>query len=64
MSNLNFPLILYSETYTNTFFLPARNSLSKETGPRKSENQPNTFNMDYRYVSDFTLVIDSTSNEE
>ena len=43
---------------TNTFFLPARKSLSKEKGSRKSENQPSNFDLDYPDVSDFTLVRD------
>ena len=43
---------------TNMFFLPARNSLSKEIGSRKSEKQPGNFDLDYTDVSDFTLVRD------
>ena len=43
---------------TNTFFLPARYSLSKEIGSRKSENQPSNFDLDYTDVSNFTLVRD------
>ena len=46
------------KTYTNTFFLPARNSLSKEIGSRKSVNQLSYFDLDYGDVSDFTLVRD------
>ena len=41
-----------------TFFLPARNSLIKEIGFRKSVNQPSNFDLDYADVSDFTLVRD------
>ena len=44
------------EAYTNMFFLPARNTFSKEIGSRKSENQPGNFDLDYTDVSDFTLV--------
>ena len=44
------------EAYTNTFFLPSRNSLSKEIGSRKSGNQHINFDLDYTDVSDFTLV--------
>ena len=33
--------------YTNTFFLLAKNSLSKEIGSRKLENQPSNFDLDY-----------------
>ena len=44
--------------YTNTFFLPAGNSHSKEIGSRKLEIQPSNFNLDYTNVSDFTLVRD------
>ena len=33
------------EAYTNMFFLPARNSLSKEIGSRGPENQPSNFNL-------------------
>ena len=46
------------EAYTNMFFLPARNSLSKEIGSRKLGNQPTNFDLDYKDVSDFTLVRD------
>ena len=46
------------ETYTNMFFLPARNTLSKEIGSRKPGNQPTNFDQDYTDVSDFTLVND------
>ena len=46
------------KAYTNTFFLPARNSLSKGIGSRRPENQPSNFNLDYTDVSDFTLVSD------
>ena len=46
------------KAYTNMFFLPARNSLSKEIGSRKLENQPTNFDLDYTDVSDFTLVRD------
>ena len=46
------------EAYTNMFFLPARNSLSKEIGSRKSDNQPSNFDLDYTDVYDFTLVRD------
>ena len=41
------------KAYTNTFFLPARNSLSKEIGSRKLENQPSNFDPGYTDVSDF-----------
>ena len=47
------------EAYTNMFFLPARNSLSKEIGSRKLGNQPTNFDLDYTDVSDFTLVRDT-----
>ena len=46
------------KAYTNTFFLPARNNLSKEIGSRRPENQPSNFNLDYTDVSDFTLIRD------
>ena len=46
------------KAYTNTFFLPARNSLCKEIGSRRPENQPSNFNPDYTDVSDFTLIRD------
>ena len=46
------------KAYTNTFFLPTRNSLSKEIGYRKLGNRPNIFNLNYTDVSDFTLVRD------
>ena len=40
------------------FFLPARNSLSKEISSRKLGNQPTNFDLDYTDVSDFPLVRD------
>ena len=40
------------EVYTNTFFLPARNSLSKEIGSRKLGNIPTNFDLDYMVVCD------------
>ena len=43
------------KAYTNTFFLPARNSLSIQIGSRKSENQHSNFDLDYTDVSDFYL---------
>ena len=46
------------KAYTNTFFLPTRNSLSKEIGSRKPGNQPINFDLDYTDVSDFNLVRD------
>ena len=46
------------EAYTNTFFLLARNSLSKEIGSRKPGSKPTNFNLYYTDVSDFTLVRD------
>ena len=46
------------KAYTNMFFLPARNSHSKEIGSRRPENQSSDFNLDYTDVSDFTLIRD------
>ena len=46
------------KAYTNMFFLPGRNSLSKEIGSKRPENQPSDFNWDHTDVSDFTLVRD------
>ena len=46
------------EAYTNMFFLPARNSLSKETGSRRPESQPSNFDLDCTDVSYFALVKD------
>ena len=46
------------KAYTNMFFLPARNSLSKEISSRKLGNQPTIFDLDYTDVPDFTLVRD------
>ena len=43
------------DAYTNMFLLPARNSLCKDIGSRKSKNQPSNFDLDYTDVSDFTL---------
>ena len=50
--------LMIAKLITNMFFLPARNSLSKEIGSRKSANQPGNFDLDYVDVSDFTLVTD------
>ena len=50
------------EAYTNIFFLPARNSLSKQIGSRKLGNQLTNFDLDYTYVYDFTLVRDIKSH--
>ena len=46
------------KAYTNMFFLPARNSLSKEIDSSKLGNKPNNFNLDYTDIFDFTLVGD------
>ena len=57
--NLKFPIDISHipdacKAYTNTFFSPARNSLSKEICSRKLRNQPTNFDLDYTDVSDFT----------
>ena len=46
------------KAYTNMFVLPGKNSLSKEIGSRRLEDQPSNFDLDYTDVSDFTLIRD------
>ena len=58
---LNFPVnIIFlpdaCEAYTNTFYLPARNSLSKEVDSGKIGSKLTYFNLEYKDVYDFTLI--------
>ena len=44
------------EAYTNTLYLPARNSLSKEVDSRKTSNRFTNFTLENKYVYDFALI--------
>ena len=44
------------EAYTNTFYLPARNSLSKEVDSRKIGSKFTNFTLEYKDVHDFALI--------
>ena len=44
------------ETYTNTFYLPARNSLSKEVDSRKIGSKLTNFTLEYKDIYDFALI--------
>ena len=45
------------EAYINTFYLPARNSLSKEVDSRKIGSRFTNFTLEYKDVYDFALII-------
>ena len=44
------------EAYTNTFYLPARNSLSKEADPRKIGSRFTILTLEYKDIYDFALI--------
>ena len=44
------------EAYTNTFYLPARNSLSKEVDSRKIGSRFTIFTLEYKDVCDFSII--------
>ena len=44
------------EAYTNTFYLPTRNSLSKEVDSRKISSRFTNFTLEYKDVYDFALI--------
>ena len=44
------------EAYTNTFYLPARNSLSKEVDYRKIGSRLTNIILEYKDVYDFALI--------
>ena len=44
------------EAYTNTFYLPARNSLSKEVDYRKIGSRFTNFTLEYKDIYDFVLL--------
>ena len=44
------------EAYTNSFYLPARNSLSKEVDSRKIGSRFTNFTLEYKDIYDFVLI--------
>ena len=44
------------EAYTNTFYLPTRNSLSKEVDSRKIGSRFTNFTLEYKDIYDFALI--------
>ena len=44
------------EAYTNTFYLPARNSLSKEVDLRKISSRFTNCTLEYKDINDFALI--------
>ena len=44
------------EAYTNTFYLPIRNILSKEVDSRKISSQFTNFTLEYKDTYDFALI--------
>ena len=44
------------EAYTNTFYLPARSSLSKEVDSRKMGSRITNFTLEYKDLYDFALI--------
>ena len=44
------------ETYTNTFYLPARNSLSKEVDSQKIGSRFTNITLEYKDIYDFALI--------
>ena len=44
------------EAYNKTFYLPARNSLSKEVDSRKIGSKLTYFTLEYKYVYDFAII--------
>ena len=44
------------EAYTNTFYLPARNSFSKEIDSRNIGSRFTNFTLEYKDVYDFALI--------
>ena len=44
------------EAYTNTFCLPARNSISKEVDSRKIGSTLTNFTLEYKDIYDFALI--------
>ena len=44
------------EAYTNTFYLPARNSLSKDVDSRKIVSRLTNFTLEYKDTYDFALI--------
>ena len=44
------------EAYTNTFYLLARNSLSKEVDSRKIGSRLTNFSLEYKDIHDFALI--------
>ena len=44
------------EAYTNAFYLPARNSLSKEVDSRKIGSRFTNFTLEYNDIYDFALI--------
>ena len=52
-------IIFFPDTckaYTNTFYLPARNSLSKEVDSSKISNRFTNFTLEYKDIYDFALI--------
>ena len=44
------------KAHTNTFYLPARNSLSKEVDSSKISNWFTNFTLEYKDIYDFALI--------
>ena len=44
------------EAYTNTFYLPTRNSLRKEVDSRKISSRFTNFTLEYKDLYDFALI--------
>ena len=44
------------EAYTNTFYLPARNSLSKEVDSKRNDSKLTNFTLKYKDIYDFALI--------
>ena len=49
-------IIFLPKAYTNTFYLPARNSLSKEVDSRKIGTKLTNFTLEYKDICDFALI--------